>query len=36
MFLLGWGKYMNWVHNADVKITSNKSFNAAGAVAATL
>ncbi|KAL7923648.1 hypothetical protein ACQKWADRAFT_311900 [Trichoderma austrokoningii] len=31
-----WGKYMNWVHNADVKVTSKKSFNAAGAVAATL
>ncbi|UKZ61964.1 uncharacterized protein TrAtP1_003225 [Trichoderma atroviride] len=31
-----WGKYMNWVHNVDVKVTGKKSFNAAGAVAATL
>lgn len=33
---LGWGKYMNWVHNVDVQVTNRKSFNAAGAVAATL
>ncbi|KAM0244646.1 hypothetical protein ACHAQJ_010739 [Trichoderma viride] len=31
-----WGKYMNWVHNVDVNVTNKKSFNAAGAVAATL
>ncbi|KAL7936646.1 hypothetical protein V8C35DRAFT_296042 [Trichoderma chlorosporum] len=31
-----WGKYMSWVHNVDVQITNKKSFNAAGAVAATL
>ncbi|KAH0495182.1 hypothetical protein TgHK011_008747 [Trichoderma gracile] len=31
-----WGKYMNWVHNVDVQVTNKKSFNAAGAVAATL
>ncbi|KAK5987129.1 hypothetical protein PT974_11247 [Cladobotryum mycophilum] len=31
-----WGKYMDWVHNVDVRITNKKAFNAGGAVAATL
>ncbi|KOS20191.1 Uncharacterized protein tam7 [Escovopsis weberi] len=32
----GWGKYMDWVHNAQVKVASRRTYSAAGAVAATL
>jgi hypothetical protein len=35
---LGWARYMEWMHNVEIRWTSKKTFQAAGAaeVAATL
>ena len=37
-FLTGWARYMEWLHNVEIRWTSKKAFKAAGAVeaAATL
>ena len=36
--LIGWARYMEWLHNVEIRWTSKKTFKAAGAVeaAATL